>query len=79
MNYAECDALEMQLRLFRKRLVSLVVIPQIVMDISHSKIMMIGYYVASIIAHYHTSNMAAVFLYCTLGEPQTASLSDPDV
>ena len=42
--------------------------------------MMISYYPASLIAHYHTFNiMAAVFSDGTLGVPQTASLSHPDI
>ena len=38
---------------------------------------MIGCYSASIIAHYHAFNLAAVFLDCILGEHQTPPLSDP--
>ena len=41
--------------------------------------MMIGHYIASIIAHYHASNMVAIFSDCTLGEPQTPSLSYLDI
>ena len=37
--------------------------------------MIIDHYAASIIAHYHTSNMAAVFSDCMLGEPQTPHLA----
>ena len=39
---------------------------------------MIGHYTASIINHYHTSNLMAIFLDFTLGELQTASLSHSD-
>ena len=34
---------------------------------------MIDLYTAYIITHYHTSNMATIFLDCILGEPQVAS------
>ena len=44
----------------------------------YSKIMMIGHYTTSIIAHYYASNMAAIFSDCAPGEPQTASLSHPN-
>ena len=37
--------------------------------------MMIGHYAAYIIAHYHASNMAAVFSDCTLRELQEPHLS----
>ena len=33
--------------------------------------MMIGHFTASVIAHYHTSNMVIVSSDCTLGEPQS--------
>ena len=36
--------------------------------------MMIGHYTASIFTHYRTSNMAAVFSDCMLGEPHIAIL-----
>ena len=47
----------------------LVVVPHIEVK-WQNKFMTIGNYTASIIAHY-ASNMAAVFLDCTLGEPRT--------
>ena len=37
----------------------------------------IEHFTASIIAHYHTSSLAAIFLDCTLGEPHSVSLSHP--
>ena len=55
---------------------SLVIIPQIV---EVNGIMMIGHCTASIIAYYHTSNMAAVFFNGTLEEPQIASLRHPGI
>ena len=58
---------------------SLVVIPQIVEAKSCSKIMLLGHYTASIIAHYHISNMLAIFSICTLGDPQTSSLGQLDI
>ena len=41
--------------------------------------MMIGHYAAIIIAHYHTSNMGAVFSGCMLEEPHTSPISYPDI
>ena len=58
---------------------SLVVIPPIVGVNLHNKIMMIGHYTASIITHYNALNMVAIFLDCTLGEPQIPSHSHPDI
>ena len=58
---------------------SLVVIPQIVEVKWQSKIMIIGHYAASIIAHFHASNMAAVLLRCMLGEPHRAPHSHSDI
>ena len=58
------------------------IVPQIVeeqMFKRHNEIMIIGHYVAPIIAHYHVSNMAAIFSDCTLDEPQTDSLCHPDI
>ena len=45
---------------------ALVVIPQIVEVNWQSKIMMIYNYTASLIAHYHVFNMAALFSDCTV-------------
>ena len=61
-----------------KWLMSLVIRPQIVEVNWHSKITMINRYTVSIIAHYHTSNMAAIFSDYTIWEPQTLSFSGPD-
>ena len=36
-------------------------------------------YIYSIIVHYHASNMAEIFSDSTLGDPQTPSLSHPDI
>ena len=44
-----------------------------------SDVMVISYYTASIIAYYHDSIMPTVLLGCMLGEPQVASLSNPDI
>ena len=41
--------------------------------------MMIGHNTASIIAHYHAVNTAAVYSDCMLGEPQAGSLNRPDI
>ena len=42
--------------------------------------MMIAYYSASIVTHYHASNMAAaIFSDSTLGEPQTNLLIHMDI
>ena len=85
MIYEAYDALEMQPKqLFKKKwVIFLAVIPQMAASKWHSKIMMIDHYTASIIAHYHASNIyffiAAIFLDCTLGKPQIASLSHPGI
>ena len=57
----------------------LIELPQIVETNNHSKIMMIGHCTASRITHYYASNVAAIFVDFTLREPQTPSLSHPDV
>ena len=54
--------------------VFLVVMPHIVEVNLHSQVMMIGHYTASIVAHSHASSMSAVYLDCTLCEPQGHSL-----
>ena len=60
------DDLETRPTQFKKRPMYLVLIAHIVEVKRHSKIMMIGHCTASIIAHYHISNMAAIFSDCTL-------------
>ena len=40
-----------------------------------TKIMIIGHYAGSIIAHCHTSNMVAIFSYYTPGEPKQHHLA----
>ena len=37
-------------------------------EVTYSKVMMIGHYIAAIVAHYHASNMAAVFSDCMPGK-----------
>ena len=67
---------EKQNKLNLKKLMSLLVILQILKVNWHSKIMMIDHYSASINTHFHTSNMVAIFSDCTLGEP---SLGHPNI
>ena len=64
--------------IFFKWLTALFLIPQIVEFKWLSEIIVIGHFTASIIVHYHAPNMAAVFSGM-LREPQTASLSHPDI
>ena len=64
MVYEPSVTLEMQLKQFGKKWP--------IIEVKWcSKIMIIGHYTASIIAYHHTPKMAAVFLDCTIGEPQT--------
>ena len=56
-----------------------VIIPQIVEAKCRCKIMTVCHYTASIITHYHTPNMVAIFADCTLGEPQAPSLCHHDI
>ena len=64
--------------ILKKWPMSLEVVPQIEVKL-HSKIRVIGYYTVSIIAHYHTSKMTTIFSDRMLGEPQTSSLSRPNI
>ena len=71
MVYGSYDALEIQPKQFVYMLIFLVLVPQRLDVKKHGKIMELNHNPASIIAQYHIPNMAAVFSYCMLGEPDS--------